>query len=130
MKTVKRANQRHRLKAAEGSVKLIGQLHGSGIQEAVVSSSQNCATVLDAAKLDTSSTLKSTGNLRHSEMIHHERFKPPSRDYPADEWNVIAPNSWPDGNDHGTWPPLSRDGQVLQGRGTERGKRYPDQQVL
>ena len=22
-------------------------------------------------------------------MLHHERFKPPSRDYPPDEWNVI-----------------------------------------
>jgi alpha,alpha-trehalose phosphorylase len=22
-------------------------------------------------------------------MIHHERLRPPSQDYPADEWNVI-----------------------------------------
>jgi alpha,alpha-trehalose phosphorylase len=22
-------------------------------------------------------------------MIHHERLRPPTRDYPADEWNVI-----------------------------------------
>src|SRR6201988_181683 len=22
-------------------------------------------------------------------MLHHERLKPPSRDYPADEWNVV-----------------------------------------
>jgi hypothetical protein len=22
-------------------------------------------------------------------MIHHERLRPPSHDYPADEWNVI-----------------------------------------
>jgi hypothetical protein len=22
-------------------------------------------------------------------MLHHERLKPPSQDYPADEWNVI-----------------------------------------
>ena len=22
-------------------------------------------------------------------MIHHERLKPPTRDYPADEWNII-----------------------------------------
>jgi hypothetical protein len=22
-------------------------------------------------------------------MLHHERLKPPLRDYPADEWNVI-----------------------------------------
>ena len=22
-------------------------------------------------------------------MLHHERLRPPSRDYPADEWNVI-----------------------------------------
>ena len=32
-------------------------------------------------------------------MIHHERLRPPSHDYPADEWNVVekgfTPNSWP-----------------------------------
>jgi alpha,alpha-trehalose phosphorylase len=22
-------------------------------------------------------------------MIHHERLRPPSRDYPADDWNVV-----------------------------------------
>jgi alpha,alpha-trehalose phosphorylase len=22
-------------------------------------------------------------------MLHHERLRPPSRDYPADEWNVV-----------------------------------------
>ena len=22
-------------------------------------------------------------------MLHHERLRPPSHDYPADEWNVI-----------------------------------------
>ena len=31
-------------------------------------------------------------------MLHHERLRPPSRDYPADEWNVVEkafhPNSW------------------------------------
>src|SRR6516164_494121 len=25
----------------------------------------------------------------NSSMLHHERLRPPSRDYPADEWNVI-----------------------------------------
>ena len=32
-------------------------------------------------------------------MLHHERLRPPSHDYPADERNVIekpfTPNSWP-----------------------------------
>jgi alpha,alpha-trehalose phosphorylase len=27
--------------------------------------------------------------LKDSVMLHHERLRPPSRDYPADEWNVI-----------------------------------------
>ena len=22
-------------------------------------------------------------------MLHHERLRPPSRDYPADEWNIV-----------------------------------------
>jgi alpha,alpha-trehalose phosphorylase len=29
-------------------------------------------------------------------MLHHERLRPPSRDYPADEWNVIEKNFRPD----------------------------------
>ena len=29
-------------------------------------------------------------------MLHHERFRPPSRDYPADEWNVIEKRFNPD----------------------------------
>ena len=36
----------------EGSVKLINQLHDQGFKIAVVTSSQNCTTVLRAAKLD------------------------------------------------------------------------------
>jgi len=27
-------------------------------------------------------------------MLHRERFKPPSRDYPADEWNVMKRVTW------------------------------------
>ncbi|TAI65724.1 glycosyl hydrolase family 65 protein [Bradyrhizobium sp. Leo170] len=29
-------------------------------------------------------------------MLHHERLRPPSRDYPADEWNVIEKSFRPD----------------------------------
>ena len=29
-------------------------------------------------------------------MLHHERLRPPSRDYPADEWNVIEKAFRPD----------------------------------
>src|SRR5437762_13224043 len=29
-------------------------------------------------------------------MIHHERLRPPSRDYPADEWNVIEKRFHPE----------------------------------
>jgi hypothetical protein len=27
---------------------------------------------------------------RNRPMLHHERLRPPSHDYPADEWDVIA----------------------------------------
>jgi alpha,alpha-trehalose phosphorylase len=29
-------------------------------------------------------------------MIHHERQRPPSHDYPADEWNVIEKRFHPE----------------------------------
>ena len=29
-------------------------------------------------------------------MIHHERLRPPTRDYPADEWNVIEKGFHPE----------------------------------
>src|ERR1700692_4986601 len=29
-------------------------------------------------------------------MLHHERLRPPSRDYPADEWNVIEKGCYPE----------------------------------
>ena len=29
-------------------------------------------------------------------MIHHERLKPPTRDYPADEWNIIEKGFHPE----------------------------------
>ena len=29
-------------------------------------------------------------------MLHHERFKPPSRDYPADEWNIVEKRFHPE----------------------------------
>src|ERR1700757_2558442 len=33
---------------------------------------------------------------RNSEMIRHERFRPPSHDYPADEWNVVEKRFHPE----------------------------------
>src|SRR5262249_4397254 len=33
---------------------------------------------------------------RNSPMLHHERLRPPSRDYPADEWNVIEKRFHPE----------------------------------
>src|SRR5271167_58150 len=33
---------------------------------------------------------------RSSPMIHHERLRPPSHDYPADEWNVIEKRFHPE----------------------------------
>ena len=33
---------------------------------------------------------------RNSPMIHHERLRPPSHDYPADEWNVIEKRFHPE----------------------------------
>ena len=29
-------------------------------------------------------------------MIHHERLRPPARDYPADEWNIIEKGFHPE----------------------------------
>ena len=29
-------------------------------------------------------------------MLHHERLRPPSRDYPADEWNVVEKRFHPE----------------------------------
>ena len=29
-------------------------------------------------------------------MIHHERLRPPTRDYPADEWNIIEKGFHPE----------------------------------
>src|SRR3546814_15107927 len=33
---------------------------------------------------------------RNSAMIHHERLRPPSRDYPADEWNIVEKGFHPE----------------------------------
>ena len=46
----------------EGSVKLIHQLHDRGFKIAVVTSSQNCAAVLNAARLDALFDLRVDGN--------------------------------------------------------------------
>src|SRR6516165_6828854 len=50
------------VKAYEGSVQLISQLHHQGFKIAVVTSSQNCETVLKAAKLDGNFDVQIDGN--------------------------------------------------------------------
>src|SRR5262245_41409794 len=51
-----------------------------------------------------SCTISASSSIRQSRpcreragpMLHHERLKPPSHDYPADEWNVIEKRFRPD----------------------------------
>jgi beta-phosphoglucomutase family hydrolase len=50
------------VKAYEGSVKLIRQLHHQGFKIAVVTSSQNCTTVLQAAELESLFDVQVDGN--------------------------------------------------------------------
>lgn len=51
------------VKAYEGSVKLIRQLHHQGYKIAVVTSSQNCSTVLQAAELEGFFDVQIDGNM-------------------------------------------------------------------
>ena len=51
------------VKAYEGSVKLIRQLHHQGYKIAVVTSSQNCSTVLQAAELEGFFDVQVDGNM-------------------------------------------------------------------
>jgi beta-phosphoglucomutase family hydrolase len=51
------------VQAYEGSVRFIRQLHDQGYKIAVVSSSQNCATVLEAARLDRFFDAQVDGNM-------------------------------------------------------------------
>jgi beta-phosphoglucomutase family hydrolase len=53
----------------EGSVKLIRQLRRDGFKIAVVTSSENCAAVLRAAKLDAFFDARVDGNIVHSEHL-------------------------------------------------------------
>jgi beta-phosphoglucomutase family hydrolase len=52
-----------------GSVKLIRQLRQQGFQIAVVTSSQNCAAVLKAAKLDALFEVQVDGNVIHAQQL-------------------------------------------------------------
>jgi beta-phosphoglucomutase family hydrolase len=52
-----------------GSVKLIRQLRDQGFKVAVVTSSQNCSTVLKAAKLDALCELQVDGNVIHAQNL-------------------------------------------------------------
>jgi beta-phosphoglucomutase family hydrolase len=53
----------------EGSVKLVQQLHHQGFKIAVVTSSQNCDTVLRAAKLDSFFPVRVDGNMIRSQRL-------------------------------------------------------------
>ena len=53
----------------EGTVKFIHQLHDHGFKIAVVTSSQNCTTVLKAAKLDTFFEVRVDGNMIHAQQL-------------------------------------------------------------
>jgi beta-phosphoglucomutase family hydrolase len=53
----------------EGSVRLIHQLHREGFKIAVVTSSQNCNTVLSAAKLDRFFPVRVDGNLIRAQRL-------------------------------------------------------------
>jgi beta-phosphoglucomutase family hydrolase len=53
----------------EGSVKLINQLRRNGFKIAVVTSSQNCAAVLKAAKLDTFFEAQVDGDIMHAQNL-------------------------------------------------------------
>ena len=63
-------------------------------------------------------------------MIHHERLRPPSHDYPADEWNVIEKGFHPEflaqsGNDAGARQRIPRYARVPGGRRPQRRKQLP-----
>jgi beta-phosphoglucomutase family hydrolase len=53
----------------EGSVRLIHQLRDRGFKIAVVTSSQNCAPVLKAAKLDAFFEVRVDGNMIHAQQL-------------------------------------------------------------
>ena len=53
----------------DGSVRFIHQLHRSGFKIAIVTSSQNCAAVLEAAKLDKFFDVRVDGNIILSERL-------------------------------------------------------------
>ena len=53
----------------EGSVKLIERLRRDGFKIAVVTSSQNCGTVLKAAKLDAFFEARVDGNMMHAQNL-------------------------------------------------------------
>jgi beta-phosphoglucomutase family hydrolase len=57
------------VEAYEGSVKLIHELHHQGLKIAVVTSSQNCRTVLKAAKLDRLFDVTVDGNTIHAQHL-------------------------------------------------------------
>jgi hypothetical protein len=67
-------------------------------------------------------------------MIHHERLRPPSHDYPADEWNVIEKRFCPEFLPQlETILALGNGYLGMRGcpeEGGQRGEQYPHQRVL
>jgi beta-phosphoglucomutase family hydrolase len=57
------------VKPYEGSVRFIRQLRNQGFKMAVVTSSQNCAAVLKAAKLDSDLKVHVDGNVIHAKQL-------------------------------------------------------------
>ena len=58
------------VKPYDGSVRFIHQVHRRGFKSAVVTSSQNCAAVLEAAKLDGFFEVQVDGNTILTERLH------------------------------------------------------------
>ncbi len=61
--------ERNGVEPYEGSVRLIHQLRDNGFKLGVVTSSQNCGTVLKAAKLDNFFDMQVDGNLARAEHL-------------------------------------------------------------
>jgi hypothetical protein len=67
-------------------------------------------------------------------MIHHVPLRPPFRDFPADEWNVIEKGFHPEFlaqlETMLARQRLSRHARMPGGRRAQCGKRHPNQRLL
>lgn len=66
---VNKTIERNGVESYEGSVQLIHQLRDNGFKLGVVTSSQNCSTVLKAAKLDNFFDMQVDGNVARAEHL-------------------------------------------------------------